>query len=155
MITIYEGIVTGTTTNGGIQEVFVARAPDHACRCDECKALDEVDEKVIALCKRYLSGGIDYKELRHQQVFLLSELTPRQFAIHKHFDAGAIGLVDAVELIMADFSEGDILEFHSVASGELGAPFTEREFRCKLDGLIFGYETRMRTVHQWKREVRS
>lgn len=148
MNAIYEGISTGTVNNG-VAEIISVRVPEHACRCEECKALDEIDAREISLCKRYLSTELSYEQFRLEHVQAYSILPSALASLQRHYDTGALSLADAVEGLMEDFSDwGGLIQMKSVNADCL-AEMTESEFRYRLDGLVYGYELRMRTVHKW------
>jgi hypothetical protein len=109
-----------------------------------------VDAQEMELAKRFLKMEIDYAQFRLAHVDLYSTTSPRQFVFQKHFNTGALSLQQAIEGLMAQRSEGDpLLELFSVPVGRWGATMSEDNFRCMLDGLLYGYEIRMRTIHQW------
>lgn len=141
---LYEGT---STVNSGACAVTVTRVPDHACRCDECVSLDEVDIPLLALCRRYLCNEIGFEEFRTSQVRMLSQLTPLQQAIQRNFDKGSADLDSAVEFCQFD-SETEVDERGYIS--DVG-PLREKEFRIRLEALVYGYEIRMRTVHFWTR----
>jgi hypothetical protein len=147
--TVYEGVATGTVVNG-IAEIVVTQIAEHACRCDECKALDLVDLPVLALCKRYLDREISKDEFYLEIIKCDFEEPPEMRTIHRNFDEGALDLASAIE----GFFIVQTLEIdeHGMHTGRRVFGGTQEEqLRLLLRGLVFGYENRMRTVHRWRR----
>lgn len=144
----YEGKATGAVVNGA-GEIIISRVAEHSCLCDECRALDIADLPLLALCKRYLNGEIQYEELYLEVTKHTFERPPELTAVRQNFDSGAIELVSAIDGYFVTCSlETDENDMHT--GRRVFGKTQETVFKQLLRGFVFGYEIRMRTVHQWR-----
>ncbi len=117
----------------------LVRMPDHlGCQCDQCLALDASDSDILKLVAAYLGGIIGWNTFREEHVLVIVD-RPH---LEPGFTRGPVGLDMALESLLSenDGSHPDAL------------PWDEARFKRELNWLIYGYEIRMRSIHEWKEE---